>query len=68
MFFFAYRRDIAVVHAIIKAKEGDKGSLSLGFREEVRLYYSAPDPTLIAYKVIQLQSLWFVFRERVMFI
>lgn len=50
MLFFASGRGIAVVRAIIEAKEGDKGSLSLGFREEVRLYYSAPDPTLIAYK------------------
>lgn len=50
MLFFASGRGIAVARAIIEAKEGDKGSLSLGFREEVRLYYSAPDPTLIAYK------------------
>lgn len=50
MLFFASGRGIATARAIIEAAEGDKGSLSLGFREEVRLYYSAPDPTLIAYK------------------
>jgi len=50
MLFFAFGRGIAVVRAIIEAKEGDKGSLSLGFCEEVRLYNLAPNPTLIAYR------------------
>ncbi|GLJ21452.1 hypothetical protein SUGI_0395700 [Cryptomeria japonica] len=47
---FASGRGIAVSKAIIEANEGDNGSINLGFREEVRLYYSAPDPALIAYK------------------
>ncbi|KAH9301636.1 hypothetical protein KI387_013219 [Taxus chinensis] len=50
LLMFASGTGIAVARAIIEANEGDAGSLSLSFRHQVRLYYSAPDPTLIAYK------------------
>ncbi|CAM6083231.1 unnamed protein product [Calypogeia fissa] len=53
---FAQGNGIAVARAILETKDADIGTLNLGFREDVRLYYSAPSPSHLAYKA--LYSKW----------
>ncbi|KAG6552850.1 hypothetical protein Mapa_005505 [Marchantia paleacea] len=47
---FAQGKGIAVARAIMECRDGDNGSLNLGLREDVRLYYEAPNPSSLAYK------------------
>lgn len=49
---FAQGKGIAVARAILEAKDADTGSLNLGHRDDVRLYYSAPTPSLLAYQAL----------------
>ncbi|XP_024358157.1 fruit protein pKIWI502 [Physcomitrium patens] len=48
--FFARGRGLAVARAIVEAIDGDVGSMSLSFREEVRLFCSASKPSELAYQ------------------
>lgn len=47
---FASGKGIAVAKAIIEAKDADMGSLNLGLREQTRLFYWSPEPSLVLYK------------------
>ncbi|KAL2651045.1 hypothetical protein R1flu_019173 [Riccia fluitans] len=47
---FAQGRGIAVARALMECRDGDNGSLNLGLREDVRLYYAASSPSSLAYK------------------
>lgn len=54
LIIFAQGLGIAVARAIIEAKDGDIGSLNLNFRNDVRLYYTASKPSMLAYQVLAL--------------
>ncbi|CAM6017319.1 unnamed protein product [Sphagnum balticum] len=50
LIIFAQGLGIAVARAIVEAKDGDIGSLNLNFRNDVRLYYTASKPSMLAYQ------------------
>lgn len=50
--FFARGLGVAVARAIVEAIDGDSGSMNLSFRDEVRLFCSAPKPSELAYQVL----------------
>ncbi|KAJ7281231.1 hypothetical protein O6H91_Y362800 [Diphasiastrum complanatum] len=50
LLFFASGKGIAIARSIIEARDGDFGSLNFDLRQEIRLYYSAPTPSLLMYK------------------
>jgi len=54
LIIFAQGLGIAVARAIVEAKDGDIGSLNLNFRNDVRLYYTASKPSMLAYQVLAL--------------
>lgn len=47
---FASGKGIAVAKSIIEAKDADVGSLSLGQREDIRLFYWEPEPSRVLFK------------------
>lgn len=51
MLIFAQGEGIAVARTLIETREENVGSLSLGLRQQTRLFYSAARPSLIAFKV-----------------
>lgn len=56
--FFAQGLGVAVARSILEAKDGDNGSMNLSFRDEVRLFYSSPRPSQLAYQVLSRYFLY----------
>ncbi|KAH7296778.1 hypothetical protein KP509_26G038500 [Ceratopteris richardii] len=48
--FFASGKGIAVAKAIIEAKDNDSGSMILGMRQDIRLFYWSPDPSKVLFQ------------------
>ncbi|MCO5594411.1 hypothetical protein L7F22_048441 [Adiantum nelumboides] len=48
--FFASGKGIGVAKAIIEARDNDLGSMNLGRRQDIRLFYWSPDPSKLLFK------------------
>eukprot|EP00250_Pteridium_aquilinum_P008148 c17716_g1_i1 orf=362-1498(-) len=48
--FFASGKGISVAKAIIETKDADVGSMTLGMREDIRLFYWSPEPSKVLFK------------------
>ncbi|KAI5084333.1 hypothetical protein GOP47_0000502 [Adiantum capillus-veneris] len=50
LLFFASGKGIAIAKAIIEARDNDVGSMNLGRRVDIRLFYWSPDPSKVLFK------------------
>lgn len=48
--FFASGKGIAIAKAFIEASDNDTGSMNLGMRQDIRLFYWSPDPSKVLFK------------------